>query len=142
MKTITAKVKTIIDINDIESDIIERKFLFEIRQLDKVEALDVADLPNDIFYDGAWEITREVDDIPHSIIYKTLNSFDPDNRDHIGVLISEFLEYENVVSSKVAALLGRRGGLKGGKAKSKEKQAAARLNGLKGGRPKSRKSGE
>lgn len=41
-----------------------------------------------------------------------------------------------------AAALGSRGGLKGGKAKSKEKQAAARLNGLKGGRPKSRKPGE
>lgn len=136
MKTITAKVKTIIDINDIESDIIERRFSFEIRQLDKVEALDVADMPGDTFYNGGWEITREVDGIPQGVVYKMLDSFDPDNRDHIRSLCSEFLEYENIHNSRAAVELGRRGGLKGGKAKSKEKQAAARLNGLKGGRPR------
>lgn len=136
MKTITAKVKTIIDINNIESEIIERHFVFEIRQLDKVEALDVADLPGDLFYNGGWEVTREVDGIPQGVVYKTLNGFDPDNQEHVKALCSEFLEYENIHNSRAAAELGRRGGLKGGKAKSKEKQAAARLNGLKGGRPR------
>ena len=38
--------------------------------------------------------------------------------------------------SKVAAELGRRGGLKGGTAKTEAKKAAARKNGQLGGRPR------
>ncbi len=36
----------------------------------------------------------------------------------------------------VASIIGRSGGLKGGKSTSKAKQRASKLNGKKGGRPK------
>lgn len=44
-----------------------------------------------------------------------------------------------MTKSEAASILGRLGGLKGGKSKSKAKVAAARENGKKGGWPKGKK---